>query len=127
MTVFGERLGAVMDRLRQGTGSPTFLWKGATVPCVMNTFAKGTVLEEGGYQIEVDAKIFVKKTEFLTVDSTLVIIDSEIFTTDSQKPTPVAGKTLTAGGKRYKIVRTADPLPNDAEGNWVLYLKDPTQ
>lgn len=123
-TVFGGRLGAVSDRLRALTGNPTFPWRGLEVPCVVNTYARGTILVEGGFEVEADTKIYVRKTDFLTVDSTLVTIDSELFTVDDDRPTPVAGKALVLGGKRMRIVRTHDPIPTDAEGSWVLYLID---
>jgi hypothetical protein len=116
-----------MDRLRSLTGNPTFTWKGVDVPCVVNQYARGTTLDVGGFQVRCDVRIFVKKENFLTADSTLVTVDSELFTADSDKPKPVAGRTLTLAGKKLRIERAEDPIVTDAQGNYVLYLVDPSK
>jgi hypothetical protein len=135
MTI-GSGIGKMHRLMRKAQGAPSFYWKGELVPCVVNTFAKGTVLEEGGFQIRTDAKIFVKKEDFITIDSTLVSIDSTLYTMDNDTPTPVAGRVLTLVGKSVengflgrplKVEQTVDPLPSDPEGIWILYLKDPSQ
>lgn len=127
MSVLANRLGAALDRLRGLTGNPTFTWKGLAVPCVVNNYARGTVLVVGGFEVRCDCRVFVKKENFLTADSTLVTIDSELFTMDNDKPQPVAGRTLVLAGQRLRIERAEDPIVTDVEGNYVLYLVHPTK
>lgn len=118
-----------MSRLQGQTAGVAafFLWKGKRVECVTNSFEKGTVLVEGGFEVQADCKIYVEKGRFLTVDSTLVTIDSELFTMDGDMPKPVAGRKLTLGGQALRIQRTHDPLPADPTGFYVLYCSDPSK
>jgi hypothetical protein len=136
-SALASRLNAMHARLRglqtSSQGSPMFVWRktatspGVSVPCTGNTYARTTVLDEGGFQVEADAKLYVLKTHFLTADSTLVTIDSQLMTMDNDTPRPVTGRTVVYSGRVMRIALVADPLPFDPEANWVLVLQDPSK
>lgn len=92
--------------LPDGT-SPSFLWRGATVPCIPNMLEAGNVVVQGGREDTVVCSLNVSAIQFLTIDSSLITIDSDLFTTDDVTPTPVAGKNLIFRGKTYKIFSAA--------------------
>ena len=92
--------------LRADLESPTFTWREASVPCVPNTLGIGSIVSDGGYEMTVSLTLFVDRTEFLTADSTLVTIDSELYTMDDDRPTPVTGKVITYNGAERRIART---------------------
>lgn len=130
MSLASELAGAV-DELIDAMDSPTFVWNGVLVPCVPNTFGRRTVLIGGGFEVEADARLFVRRNEFLTADSTLITVDSELFTADNDLPTPVAGKTLrfpggsdsaNPGGRTYRIEMARMLFPADTSGNDILEL-----
>jgi hypothetical protein len=128
MTI-GRGINIALGRLSRLQGAVagvavSFTWHGAEVECVANSYEKGTVLVEGGFEVQASVKIYVEKRRFLTVDSTLVSIDSELYSMDSNMPTPVAGKRLLLGSRKLRVERTHDPLPGDATGFWVLYCND---
>ncbi len=92
--------------MRVGLGSPTFTWKGAAIPCVPNTLGVGSILEAGGFDMNITLTLYVQRSEFLSVDSTLISVDSEAYTMDNDKPTPMSGKTIGYNGATYRIERT---------------------
>lgn len=97
---------SALTTLRGDLESPTFTWKGAEVPCVPNSLGVGSVVEAGGYEMAVTLSLHVDRMEFFSVDSTLRFVDSDLMTTDNDKPTPVSGKTLVYKGATYRIIRT---------------------
>lgn len=101
--------------------APSFTWKGATVPCVPSGLEAGLVVEIGGKEYTVRLRLAVRKKNFLTADSTLVTIDSDLYTADSAVPQPVAGKTLVFRSKTYRIA-TAKESP--ARSHYILTLVD---
>jgi len=92
--------------LRADLESPTFTWREASVPCVPNTLGIGSIVSDGGYEMTVSLTLFVDRAEFLTADSTLVTIDSELYTMDDDRPTPVTGKVITYQGAERRIAKT---------------------
>ena len=92
--------------LRADLESPTFTWREASVPCVPNTLGIGSIVSDGGYEMTVSLTLFVDRTEFLPADSTLVTIDSELYTMDDDRPTPVAGRVITYQGAERRIAKT---------------------
>jgi hypothetical protein len=99
------------EKLRERQDSPVFEYKGMTVPCVANSYSHTTKVALGGFEVEADLILYVKKTEFVTLDSSLVTLDSQQ-TLDSHKPRPRSGYSLLFGGRRFKVSWTHDPLPH---------------
>ncbi len=97
---------SALSGLRADLDSPTFTWREASVPCVPNTLGIGSIVSDGGYEMTVSLTLFVDRTEFLSVDSTLVSIDSELYTMDDDRPTPVTGKVITHQGTERRIAKT---------------------
>lgn len=94
---------AGLAELEDITGSETFTWKGAEVLCVARSLLGTNSWEVGGLADNSTVRLYVRKENFLTADATLVTIDSEIFSVDSDMPHPVAGRTLTFRGKPWRI------------------------
>ena len=92
--------------LRADLESPTFTWRNASVPCVPNTLGIGSIVSDGGYEMTVSLTLFVDRDEFLSADSTLVSVDSELFTADNGQRTPVTGKTIIYLGATRRIAKT---------------------
>ena len=113
------RGGKELERL---SGNQTFTWKGKEVVCVPDTLNIGSTVIEGGFEREVTCTLYVRRSHFLTIDSTLVTIDSDLYTIDNDTPTPVAGRKLTFRGKVYRIARAGE---NGARSHFVLTLVDP--
>ena len=86
----------------------TFTWKGAEVPCVPDQLEAGTILESGGKAWEINFRLRVRKSHFLTVDTTLVTADSELYTMDNNRPHPVAGRRMIFRGRDFKIHRAGE-------------------
>src|SRR5437764_6178701 len=93
-----------LTRLETLSGSQTFTWHGAEVPCVPSSLARGITIEIGGNPIEISLTLFVRRSNFLTADSTLITMDTDIYTSDSDLPTPLAGMSLVFRGKSYLIL-----------------------
>ncbi len=70
---------------RAAQGSPTLVFVAETIPCVVSTLKRGTVLEVGGMAAEIAL--------------TLIVRQSDIVGT-----VPVAGKTVTHGGVSYRVL-----------------------
>ena len=98
---------ASLAKLRGLLDSPTFTWKGKEVPCVPQTAGNLAVVALGGFDVQITLTLRVDAREFLTADSTLVTVDSEVYTSDNQTPTPVSGKPVTFRGHYYKIARAS--------------------
>jgi len=88
--------------------APSFLWKGATIPCIPSTETRGTMLEIGGKVLEITLTLRVLRKHFITADSTLITMDSTLYTMDNDTPTPVAGKKLTFRGRTYRIANAGE-------------------
>ena len=97
---------ASLTRLRGLLESPTFGWRGVDVPCVPNTLGVGSIVADGGYEMTVSLTLYVDRREFISADSTLITIDSELYTMDNDRPTPVTGKVVTYQGAQRRIART---------------------
>jgi len=94
---------AGLAELEELTGSETFTWKEAAVLCVARTLTATNAWEVGSLADNSTVRLYVRREVFLTVDSTLVTIDSELWTADNDMPHPVAGKTLVFRGKTWRI------------------------
>lgn len=101
---FGDDIAGAITELATELGSETFTWKGASVVCVPHLFSNGTTLEVGGFVSDTDWTLHVLKSVFLTADSTLVSVDSILYTSDNGTPHPVAGRKLTFRGLERRIL-----------------------
>lgn len=108
---FQDDIADCLSELEVELGSETFTWVNTLeVECVPNLMARGTVVVSGGHEAVVGFTLVVRKSHFLSVDSTLITVDSELHTMDGSRPHPVTGRHLTFRGKQYKILTaTEDP------------------
>ncbi len=97
-----------MDLRHEDGTLPSFIWKGATVPCVPSSLEAGNVIDVGGKMEQIVFTLHVRRAQFLTADSTIVYVDSELITADNTTPTPVVGKTLTFRGKARRILTVTE-------------------
>ena len=70
---------------RAAQGSPTLVFVATTIPCVVSTLKRGTVLDVGGMEA--------------AIALTLIVRQSDITGT-----VPTAGKTITHGGVSYRVL-----------------------
>jgi len=110
-----------MARLETLSGNQTFTWKSSEVPCVPSDARVGITLSQGGFERTVELSLIVRRNEFLSIDTTLITIDSDLWTADSDKPHPVAGRKLIFRGKTYRIVQARESA---ARSHYVLDLTD---
>jgi len=106
MKIAGFSQGALAS-MRRDLGAPTFTWKTKEVPCVPQTVGNLAVVALGGFDVQIQATLRVDAREFKTVDSTLILTDSTLYTSDNDLPTPVSGKPVTFRGAEYKIARVS--------------------
>ena len=99
-----------LRKLRIDLGQPTFRWKGADVPCVVNTIRDADELTEGGYQLTDSITLFVDRAEFSTVDTTLITADSSLWFADSDAPPVVSGNVFLFEGRSFRA-ETAEYSP----------------
>jgi hypothetical protein len=105
-------------------GTPTFTWKGAEVDCVPSSLRYGTVLSVGGFEYSVQLTLYVRKSHWLTVDTTLVTVDSILYTSDNDMVVPVTGRKCTFRGKVYRVVGCRESGPRS---HYELDLADSKQ
>ena len=91
--------------LRTDLGSPVFTWKDKDIPCVPQSAGELNSVTLGGFERQVSITLRVDSREFRSADSSLITIDSELYTSDDDTPRPVSGKRLTFRGKEYKVGR----------------------
>lgn len=92
-----------LEELEDLTGNETFTWNNAEVLCVARSLLGTNAWEVGGLADNSTERLYVWREQFLTADSSLVTVDTELFTADSDMPHPVAGRTLTFRGKAWRI------------------------
>ena len=104
-------------------GGESFTWQDTiTVPCIVDTLLRGLELHPGGKRNTVVFTLRVKRSEFLTADSSLITVDSELWTADDTGRHPVAGKTLVFRGKTYRIGTASE---DGSRAYYKLDLVDP--
>jgi hypothetical protein len=107
-TDISDALGELEDELAFAGETQTFTWKRAEIPCVPNQLNRGTVVVSGGAEAVVGFTLNVRRENFFSVDDTLTTVDGEAWTSDGNKPHPVAGRTLIFRGKTYKILTATE-------------------
>lgn len=103
---------------------PVFVWRGVDVQCVPTSETRGNTLEIGGFVEQVTLSLYADRASFIASDSTLVVVDDEIFTLDGTQRVPVAGKKLTFKGRSYRILTARESAVGS---HIVLNLGDPNR
>ena len=109
MSLLGDEISAGLEEMEAATGNQTFTWKSKEVACTPSSLRVGQVIAVGGHEEEITLTLFVLRSHFVTADSTLISVDSELHTMDSDLPHPVAGRTLTFRGRLYRILAARSP------------------
>ena len=131
MTIIGSSLQQGMTVLQQMLGSPMFIWDGSSIRCIPAAVTDSNTPVPGGFQDNVASRILVKFSDWKTCDSTLVSMDTTLYTLDQGttfsrlqredsgfvllentdrvaltfcKPRPVVGRTLVYQGRTLRIM-----------------------
>lgn len=105
---------ADLERMEREIGSgtsETFTWKSQNVECIATSVRRGLIMEEGGNAYTIDLTLIVRREQFLDADASLSVLDSQLITTDSNLPEPVAGRTLSFRGRTYRIITARESGP----------------
>jgi hypothetical protein len=131
MTIIGSSLQQGMTVLQQMLGAPMFIWEGSSIRCIPAMVTDANTPVPGGFQDNVASRILVKFSDWKTWDSTLVTMDTTLYTIDQGtefsrllkedgyyllqentdrialtfcKPRPVVGRTLVYQGRTLRIL-----------------------
>lgn len=131
MTTIGSSLQQGMTVLQQMLGAPMFIWEGSSIRCIPAAVTDANSPVAGGFQDNVASRILVKFSDWKTFDSTLVSMDTTLYTLDQGthfsrlqredsgfiflentdrialtfcKPRPVVGRTLVYQGRTLRIL-----------------------
>jgi hypothetical protein len=131
MTTIGSSLQQGMTVLQQMLGAPMFIWEGSSIRCIPANVMDANTPVPGGFQDNVSSRILVKFSDWKTFDSTLVSMDTTLYTLDQGttfsrlqredsgfvllestdrialtfcKPRPVVGRTLVYQGRTLRIL-----------------------
>jgi len=131
MTIIGSSLQQGMTVLQQMLGAPMFIWEGSSIRCIPAMVTDANTPVPGGFQDNVASRILVKFSDWKTWDSTLVTMDTTLYTLDQGtefsrllkedgyyllqentdrialtfcKPRPVVGRTLVYQGRTLRIM-----------------------
>jgi hypothetical protein len=131
VTIIGSSLQQGMTVLQQMLGAPMFIWEGSSIRCIPAMVTDANTPVPGGFQDNVASRILVKFSDWKTWDSTLVTMDTTLYTLDQGtefsrllkedgyyllqentdrialtfcKPRPVVGRTLIYQGRTLRIL-----------------------
>jgi hypothetical protein len=131
VTIIGSSLQQGMTVLQQMLGAPMFIWEGSSIRCIPAMVTDANTPVPGGFQDNVASRILVKFSDWKTWDSTLVSMDTTLYTLDQGtefsrllkedgyyllqentdrialtfcKPRPVVGRTLVYQGRTLRIL-----------------------
>ncbi len=131
MTIIGSSLQQGMTVLQQMLGAPMFIWEGSSIRCIPAMVTDANTPVPGGFQDNVASRILVKFSDWKTFDSTLVTMDTTLYTLDQGtefsrllkedgyyllqentdrialtfcRPRPVVGRTLVYQGRTLRIL-----------------------
>jgi len=131
VTIIGSSLQQGMTVLQQMLGAPMFIWEGSSIRCIPAAVTDANTPVAGGFQDNVASRILVKFSDWKTWDSTLVTMDTTLYTLDQGttfsrlqredsgfvlqentdrialtfcKPRPVVGRTLVYQGRTLRIL-----------------------
>ena len=101
---------AAHKTLRGIMGKPSFLWKNRAIACTPSTLSESNAIAMGGVEETVTLTLYCLMSEFrsvVTADSTLLTIDSELFTMDLDgQRKPVVGRKVTFAGSDHRVMST---------------------
>lgn len=121
-TLFKREIQRALEEIEGIVGDNTFTWKSIEIPCTPSTLQRGVVIDIGGNPEEISLTLIVRRSHFLTADSTLVTVDSDLYTTDNDTPVPVARRTVIFRGATYRILSAKESAP---QSHLELHLADP--
>jgi hypothetical protein len=112
-----------LNRLETLSGSQTFRWRNADIPCVPSGLQRGQFIEIGGNPYEIQLSLHTRLNNFLTADDTITVTaDSSLVTADNDLPVPLALQRLIFRGQTYLILSATQSGP---QSHVVLHLADP--
>lgn len=84
----------------------------AEIPCVPSTEEVGTAIGIGGQSEIITAVVRVRKSWFVTADSTVITADSDVILADNSTGRPRSGganyRTGGFRGKNYRVLKVAE-------------------
>ncbi len=119
LSPFAEFQEAALIQMEADTGYQTFTWHGLEVLCIPTGLDSGLSIGVGPKGEESTGRLVVRRSAFLTIDTTLVTIDSDLYTLDDDRPTPVAGKKLIFRGQTRRILSAKE---DGSRGHYTLEL-----
>ncbi len=124
LSPMAEFLESGLIQMEIDTGSQTFTWHGKEVLCTPRGLDASLAIVTGPKSEEIVFGIVVRRSQFLTADSTLFTVDSDLFFADDDRPTPVAGKLLVFRGKNRRIISAKE---DGARSHYTLELASPNK
>ena len=143
MNLIATSLQLGMTVLQGALGNPAFIWQGQLVRCLSTTITDANAVIAGGFQDNVSTRLLVKLEDWRLADSTLVTVDSTVWSCDVGstpdrllqensglllqentdriiltfgKMMPVVGRTLIYDGRTLRIVSAK----RDASGGFYI-------
>ena len=131
MNLIATSLQLGMSVLQGAMGNPSFLWQGQPVRCLPAAITEANSVISGGFQDNVQARILVKFSDWRLADSTLVTVDTTVWSADAGssadrllqesgslilqentdrllltfgKMVPVVGRLVTYDGRQLRIM-----------------------
>lgn len=116
-----------LARMHALLGEPTWLYHGTSFNCIPSTARRGTVLEVGGFQEVVELTLIVRKQDMptdLTVDSTIIRVDSTDITADATTGYSghAPGQKASQNGVAYRVIAVRNPA---TDSHWEIDLTSP--
>lgn len=108
---------AALEALKPLTNSVSFTWtRGdgttAQVVCVPSSEREANSPIAGGFDDMAAVTLYVQFSDWLTADSTLVSVDSTLWTADNDgNQRPVVGRKVTFQGTSYRILACVNAAP----------------
>ena len=87
--------------------TPKFTWNAVEIDCIPMMADSGALIVIGGIEATFTCALIVRIRDFLSADSTLVTVDSDIYTMDAGVPVPLVGKLVTFRQKSQRIIMTS--------------------
>lgn len=108
---------AALEALKPLTNNTSFTWtlgdgSTAQVVCVPSSEREANSPISGGFDDTGGVTLYVQFSDWLTADSTLVSVDSTLWTADNDgNQRPVVGRKVTFQGTVYRIVSCVTAAP----------------
>jgi hypothetical protein len=89
------------------------LASGKSIPCVPSMEGVGTIIAIGPQEEVITATVIVRRSWFITADTTLITADSDVVLADNSTARPRSGKTTEFRSKTYRVIKV-DEDPSQA-------------